>query len=85
MLLEGQNELWRLGNLLKLSTRLNFRGNGHSTNNSLNNLNNYVKISNFTTNNLLHKRYFRMTPFIKMIMLHSQRQYASVFNKYEGP
>ena len=34
MLFEGQNELWGLGNALKLSTRLNFHGNGHSINNS---------------------------------------------------
>jgi hypothetical protein len=85
MLFEGQNELWRLGNLLKLSVRLSFRGNGHSTNNSLNNLNNCVKISNFTTNHFPHKRFFRMTPFIKMIMLNLERQSVSVFNKYEGP
>ena len=34
MLYESQNELWGVGNALKLSNRLNFRGNGHSTNNS---------------------------------------------------
>ena len=37
MLFEGQNELWGLDNALKLSARLNFSGNGHSINYSLNN------------------------------------------------
>jgi hypothetical protein len=85
MLFEGQNELWELGNVLKLSIWLNFSGNGHSTINSLNNKNNYVKNLHSTINHLLNKPYLRMTPFIRMIILPLKRQSDSVLNRSEGP